>query len=581
MNPVLIQVKDLTVTLEHQAGATDIVQDMSFQIRTGETLGMVGESGSGKSVTAKALLGLLPAKMESTGSILVGGRELQGLAEKKFERVRGSEIGFISQDPMTSLDPAFQIGTQLDEVVRQHRGLSRRRARQVVLELLQSVHLRDPQQLVRRYPHELSGGMAQRVCIARALAGEPRLLIADEPTTALDVTVQSEILDLLHELQKSREMAILLITHDWGVVADICDHVIVMYAGKLVESGPVESVMRAPADPYTAALLASDPHNAPVGEPLPTLRGAVSRPVSGEFPATARRAPMGHDTLLDVRDLTVEYGNGRSKFRAVDNVCLTINSGETVGLVGESGSGKSTIGRVVLGLVSAADGAIDFSGTSLLDISPKDRRRLARDLQVVFQDPYSSLNPARTVEQTLTEVMRGSGEKPKSIAARMHWLLERVGLGSEAAWKYPSAFSGGQCQRIAIARALMMNPRLIVCDEVVSALDLSVQAEVLNLLGELQRELGVSYLFISHDLAVVRHIAQRMVILYRGQVVEAGVTAELFKNPQHPYTQKLLAAALQPDPLLARQSVETASSRAGDPSAPGRIPTPHESKKKL
>ena len=508
---------------------------------------------------------------------------------------------------MVSLNPAFRVGWQIAEAVKRNRGLSGRRARAEAVELLRRVHLPNAEAVARKYPHELSGGMAQRVALARALAGNPRLLIADEPTTALDVTVQAEIIELLRELQKGSDMAVLLVTHNWGIVADICDRVVVMYAGQVVERAPVLTIFDRPSAPVhgRAARLepaeararidsADDPRGGPAagqladGVPFPATLRTRARKVRTAHPArTPRGGPRGSlhparrvgervtsplrreavgDLLLEVRDLAVEYGGGRRTrpTRVVDDVSFSLGRRETLGLVGESGAGKSTIGRAILGLTPIREGEVVFDGRPITHASHRTRRSLSAELQVVFQDPYGSLNPTRTIGQTLAETLRVHGKRGAEAATRSSEMLERVGLPADAAKRYPAHFSGGQRQRIAIARALMVGPRVVICDEPVSALDLSVQAQVLNLLTELQSDLGVSYLFVAHDLAVVRHISHRIIVLYQGRIMEEGPAEVVYTTPSHPYTRTLLEAIPIPDPLVQRRRRSTRTSRAVD-----------------
>ncbi|QNG38761.1 dipeptide ABC transporter ATP-binding protein [Geodermatophilaceae bacterium NBWT11] len=600
----LLSVRGLSVATPGPLGPVRVVQDVSFDVRAGEIVGLVGESGCGKSVTSMAVLGLLREGLSvSAGTITFAGEELVGMSARRRRDLRGRGMAFISQEPIASLDPAFTVGQQLTEVVRRHTGASRRQARTRVLELLESVKLPDPAAVARKHPHELSGGMAQRIGIAAALAGDPELLIADEPTTALDVTVQAEILDLLDSLRRSRELAVVLVTHDFGVLADICDRAVVMYAGEVVEAAPVADLLAAPRMPYSAALLQSNPARVPAGSQLPAIAGSV--PAPADWPAgchfqercalatsecaeaavplvelgptrsarclripelAARQSvavPAGHtrpgqdgrarDTasLLEIEGLTVRYGTGRSAHVAVQDVSLQLDAGRTLGLVGESGAGKSTIGAAVLGLVPVTAGTIRFDGRDITRLNTRDRRALTRQVQVVFQDPFNSLNPVRTVRQTLEEPLRlNLGLSPAATRTRTAELLTQVGLPPEAADRYPAQFSGGQRQRIAIARALAVQPRLIVCDEAVSALDLSVQAQVLNLLQQLQTDLGLSYLFVSHDLEVVRHMADDIAVLRHGELREVGPAEQVYGHSTDPYTRTLMASAPTPDPAV-------------------------------
>lgn len=580
----LLSVRGLTVAFDTDAGESVVVDNVSFDIREGEVLGVLGESGSGKSVTTLAILGLLGnSGSVVTGTIHYRGEEITHYTQDQFRTLRGKEMGLISQEPMVALDPAFRLGYQIAEVVRVHRKCTRKEADVVVLDLLRAVKLPDPEKIATLYPHQVSGGMAQRIVIAMALAGEPRLLIADEPTTALDVTVQAEILDLLRTLQRERGMALLLVTHDWGVVADICQSAVVMYRGKVVEQSTVAQMFAAPDHAYTRALMQSNPHYATKGHSLPTWRKHVegdspdaidalqhidltqphqivpTTTISGAIPAVHTGAQSGSGgPLVTIDGLCVDYGHGRSKTRVVHDVSFEIPRGTTVGLVGESGSGKSTIGRALLGLVPAAEGSMLYDGMELSGMSANERRQLSRRIQVIFQDPYSSLDITKTIGYTLAEPLRQHEQLGKAaIEERVHTMLDRVGLPADAALRFPAQFSGGQRQRIAIARALIARPDFVVCDEPVSALDLSIQAEVMNLLAELQQSMGLTLLFISHDLAVVKHTSDGLVVLKNGRIVEMGDAETVYENPQHEYTQKLLAASPVPDPEEQSRRRET------------------------
>ncbi|MDX3108663.1 dipeptide ABC transporter ATP-binding protein [Nonomuraea angiospora] len=512
----LLSVAGLTV----EYGGKPVVDGLSLEVRRGEVVGLVGESGSGKTQTVLAALGLLPPTGElSAGSVRFDGTSLVGLPERELNRIRGRRIGYVSQEPMSNLDPCFRVGGQLAEPLRVHLGLSRRAARRRALDLLAQVGITDPARVYRAYPHEISGGMAQRVLIAAAVSCDPDLLIADEPTTALDATVQAEVLDLLRSLQRERHLAVLLVTHDLGVVADMCDRVAVMRAGRLVETAATTALFARPAEPYTRMLLAANPHNAAPREP------------SGE-----PRPP-----LLEVEGLRVRY----RRHPVLQGVDLTIGEGETLGLVGESGSGKTTLGRAILGLAPVSAGTIRYGGQP-----PADRRTRARQIQAIFQDPFGSLNPAMSIRDILIEPLLAHGGHTRAAAGeRISWLLDQVALPAGTAGRRARELSGGQRQRVAIARALALRPRLIICDEPVSALDVSTQAQVLDLLVEIQRDTGVAYLFISHDLAVVRHVSDRVAVMSRGRLVETGDTARVTTEPTDPYTRRLLLSALVPDPV--------------------------------
>ncbi|TKA95152.1 ABC transporter ATP-binding protein [Cereibacter changlensis] len=539
--PVL-SVEGLTVSVRAGGVERPLVEGLSFTLRRGETLAIAGESGSGKSITSLAIMGLLPppAVRASAGRVLLDGTDLLALPEARMRAIRGDRIAMIFQEPMTSLNPVMTIGAQLVEALRAHEPLSRRAAQAKALAALTSVRISQPERRLTQYPHELSGGMRQRVMIAMALALKPDVLIADEPTTALDVTVQREVLDLLRDLQRETGTAIVLITHDMGVVAEMADRVIVMNGGRMVEEGPVARIFTDPAADYTRALLAAVPRMGK-GEPRETA-------------APVRAAPVAR--LLDVSVGFDIHGGllGRTTHRvhAVEHVSFEIRPGETFALVGESGCGKSTIAKALVGLVPHA-GHLEVAGRGLSGLDSASRRAICRDVQMVFQDPMAALDPRMTVGDLVAEplLIHGIGT-PAERRARAEDLFARVGLPREALDRYPHEFSGGQRQRICIARALALNPKLIICDESVSALDVSVQARVLELLASLKREFGVAYLFISHDMAVVENIADRVAVMYLGQIVETGTREQVFGNPQHPYTRRLIDAVPVPDPAFVR-----------------------------
>jgi len=519
----LLQARNLSVGFAGDRGAfTTVVDDVSFDIAAGGILGVVGESGSGKSVTARAVLRMLaPSASVTNGSVLFRGENLLEVSEARMRSLRGREMAMVFQDPQSTLNPVIRIGQQIEEVLRIH-GADRTTARRRTLELLEQVGIADPERARRRYPHEFSGGMRQRVVIAIALANRPSLLIADEPTTALDVTVQAQVLDLLREMRKELGIAILLITHDMGVVADTCDDVLVMHRGRVVERGPVASVLTKPEDPYTSRLLAAIPD--------------MSAPTRGSSSETDGR-------VLEVRDLrTVLGGTRRGGHVAVDGVSLSISRGETLGLVGESGCGKSSLSKTLVGLLPAASGTIRLHGADVTAMNAQDRRTLSDSVQYVFQDPLASLNPRRTIAQSLAEALETSGTVSEEPHERSVELLQRVGLPPDSLDRYPYAFSGGQRQRIGIARALAADPEVLILDEPVSALDVSIQAQVLDLLIELQEDLGLGYLFISHDLSVIRSISHRVMVMRAGRIVEEGSTDDLFDDPQEPYTKELLSS---------------------------------------
>ena len=533
--PEVLQVRDLTVSVRTGSGVKPLVQNLSFSLRAGETLAIAGESGSGKSITALAIMGLLPppAVQVTGGSVHLGDMDLTALPEPQMRALRGDRIAMIFQEPMTSLNPVLTVGTQLTEAIRAHTLVNRAEARRQALAALQAVRLSEPDQRMRQYPHELSGGMRQRVMIAMAIALRPQVLIADEPTTALDVTIQREVLDLLRDLQRDLGTAIILITHDMGVVAEMADRVIVMRDGQMVEEGTADDIFARPQKPYTQALLAAVPR---LG------RGKAREPVQGEV-------------IASLSDVVVRFpvkggvlGRTTAQVHAVEHVSLDIRRGETFALVGESGCGKSTIAKAIVGLVPH-QGRIEIGGQAFDGQDRAGSRALRRRVQIVFQDPMAALDPRMTVGRLIAEplVIHGIGS-PAEQRARAADLMERVGLTAEQLDRYPHEFSGGQRQRICIARALALQPDLIIADESVSALDVSVQARVLDLLGALQAEFGVAYLFISHDMAVVENISDRVAVMYLGQIVETGSRAQVFGNPQHAYTRRLIAAVPVPDP---------------------------------
>jgi len=540
---LLLSVRDLTISVKDRGVMRPLVEGLSFDLHTGETLAIAGESGSGKSITSLALMGLLPNNVSVTsGQALLDGTDLPKLPESQMRSWRGARLAMIFQEPMTSLNPVQTIGSQMTEAIRAHELVSTSAARTAAIEALRKVRIPEPERRMKQYPHELSGGMRQRVMIAMALALRPALLIADEPTTALDVTVQREVLDLLRDLQKETGTAVILITHDMGVVAECADRVVVMRHGRMVESAPVEQLFKAPAQDYTRALLAAVPRlgsGAQRAKPLP--------------PA----APISVARLVDAQvhfDIGTDFfGRPTHRVHAVQGVSLDIRPGETFGLVGESGCGKSTIAKALAGLVPH-QGHVEVVGKALKDLTAQGRRDICRDIQIVFQDPMAALDPRMTVGDAVAEPMLihgiGTAQERHARAAE---LFDRVGLTPAQMTRYPHEFSGGQRQRICVARALALQPKLIICDESVSALDVSVQAQVLELLDELQRETGVSYLFISHDMAVVENVVDRLAVMYLGQVVERGTRDQVFGDPQHSYTKRLLDAVPIPDPSRKRR----------------------------
>ncbi|MFD0691895.1 dipeptide ABC transporter ATP-binding protein [Actinomadura fibrosa] len=531
----LLEVRGLSVSYRTRTGLLEAVRDVDLDVRAGEIVALVGESGSGKSTTAHAVTRLLADNASvDAGRIVFGGRDLATLSERELRTVRGAQIGLVPQDPAVSLNPVKRVGEQVAEVLRLHGLATRRTAPPAAVELLGRAGLPDPATRARQYPHELSGGMRQRALIAIAIAAGPKLIVADEPTSALDVTVQRRILDHLQHLTGELGSAVLLVTHDLGVAADRADRVVVMSRGRVVETGPARRVLDDPRDAYTRRLLRS----------APSLAAAEPRtPPAAPVPGDGAAAPLVEVEHL-VKEFPLPHGSGSARtVRAVDDVDLTVHRGETLALVGESGSGKSTTARLVLRLVPPTSGRIVFDGEDVTALRGEKLRRLRRRAQLVYQNPYASLDPRFTIGEVVTEPLRAFriGDRA-SRTARARELLDRVALPAATLDRRPAELSGGQRQRVAIARALALGPDLVVCDEPVSALDVSVQAQVLELLAELQAATGVAYLFISHDLAVVRRIAHRVAVMRAGRIVETGATGRIFDDPAHPYTRELLAA---------------------------------------
>ena len=630
MNTPLLQIKDLHTDIEIRSGVVRALSGVDLHVNPGETLGIVGESGSGKTMTALSLMGLLPQGGKvSSGSIILDGQDLTQLPLKEKRKLRGTKVGMIFQDPLTSLNPTMKIGLQVCEPLRVHEGLSKREALERAVEILKRVGMPRPEVVINNYPHQLSGGMRQRVMIAMALVCKPRILIADEPTTALDVTTQMQILDLIDELRDEYKMGVILITHDLGVVAGHTDRVAVMYAGRIVETAPTKTLFTEPKHRYTSSLMAALPEralaagtklfsipgappsltNLPVGcrfaarclwatdecrAGYPDLSGDETHTFSCFHPvqegdespavlqgkldsnktdgAAADVPQISHETLLDVKEASREYESAGSGFfkrekgvvSAVDRVSITVKKGETYGLVGESGCGKSTVGGLIAGLEPPSGGAIELDGRDLATLKGRDAVRIHRDVQMMFQDSYAAMDPRMRIDQILAEPMsiQKTGNA-RQIVERIMEILEQVGLTEEILDRYPHEFSGGQLQRIGFARSLTLAPDLIVADEPVSALDVSVQAQVLNLMKDLQQELGLSYLFISHDLAVVQYMADRIGVMYLGRIVEEGPASEVVKNPKHPYTKALIDSIPVPDPEFKHD--ENAIKLTGEP----------------
>jgi len=580
--PPVLQITDLSVDFAVDNVWVPAVKNLNYTIKSGEVMALVGESGSGKSVSSMSILDLLPKNSRVSGSIKLNGVELRGAKPAELRDVRGKDVAVIFQEPMTALNPVFTVGFQIVETLRLHFGMSPSQAKERAIELLALVELPDPVKAFNSYPHQLSGGQRQRAMIAQSISCDPKLLIADEPTTALDVTVQAEILDLIRSLRDRLGSAVLLITHDMGVVADIADHIAVMRKGEVVEAGPSLEVFRNPKHPYTQALLAAVPHlgqgNAGDDEidmtvALATMAegdGAVlsedlrvqieaNERIAAEAAKAADAALASVPVVLDFQDVVIEYpGRGRVKaFRAVDHVSLQVHAGEVMGLVGESGSGKTTLGRAAIGLLPITSGKLDVVGT---DIS-KPTRRLVRDVHrkagIVFQDPASSLNPRMTIGQSIGEpLMLAHGTKGAPLEREVKTLLSSVELPNSYYSRYPHELSGGQKQRVGIARALALKPSLLIADEPTSALDVSVQATVLELLKTLQREFQFACLFITHDLAVIDVLADRIAVMHNGKLAEVGTRDEILRNPKDLYTQRLIAAVPLPDPEVQRERRE-------------------------
>ncbi|MEZ6029987.1 MAG: ABC transporter ATP-binding protein [Hyphomonadaceae bacterium] len=544
----LLDVRDLSVSFETPDGRVEAVKKLSFSVAAGECLGLVGESGSGKSQTVLAALGLTAANGAVEGSILFEGQDLNGLEPKALNEIRGAKIAMIFQDPLTSLTPHMTVGAQMAEVLARHKGLKGGEAEAHIVDWLERVRIPEARRRLHQFPHELSGGMRQRVMIAAAMLCEPQLLLADEPTTALDVTVQAQVLDLMDELKRETGAGLVLITHDMGVIARMADRVVVMRHGEAVERGDVEQVFSAPAHEYTRMLLDAMPR--------------LDRADRGNRPSISSPPPHEVTPLLEVEDLHVTFPvsvpggffGKRVPLRAVDGVSFTLRPGETMGVVGESGCGKSTLARGVLRLLDPSAGSVAWLGRDIAKASRRDIQPLRQELQIVFQDPLASLDPRMTIGQSIAEPLSvfqgGMTAKAREHAARE--MMARMDLDPAMVNRYPHELSGGQNQRVGIARAMILRPKLVVCDEAVSALDVSVQAQILDLLINLQKEFGLAMMFISHDLSVVREICHRVMVLYLGRVVEMAPREQLFAHPRHPYTRALLSAVPSPDPVRER-----------------------------
>ncbi|MET3940500.1 peptide/nickel transport system ATP-binding protein [Paenibacillus sp. PvP094] len=544
----LLKVSDLSVSFHSGENEFQAVREVSFEVRKGETLGIVGESGSGKSVTARSIMRLLasPPSQMKQGEILFRGVNLATKTQKEMESIRGRDIGMIFQDPMSSLNPTIKVGKQISESLIKHQKLSRREAKKQAIAMLELVGISRSEVRYNQYPHEFSGGMRQRVMIAIALACRPELLIADEPTTALDVTIQAQILNLMKDMQERLGTSIILITHDLGVVAGMCDRVVVMKEGQIVESGTTAEIFANPKHEYTSRLLNALPRLDEKKKPKPVSL----------FPKDLK----DDQPLLEVKSLRQHFNLGKGNtLKAVNDISFYIRQGETLGVVGESGSGKSTTGRAILRLHEPTGGDVLFKGVPLNRLSTSEMKTMRRHMQIIFQDPYASLNPKLRIMDIIGEALdihqltKTTAEREK----RVEELLEMVGLDPSHALRYPHEFSGGQRQRIGIARALAVEPEFIVCDEPLSALDVSIQAQIVQLLEELQQRLGLTYLFIAHDLSMVKHISDRVAVMYNGKIVELAESEELYSNPQHAYTKSLLSAIPVPDPAVEAKKKRT------------------------
>lgn len=564
LKELILDIKNLKVEFSTEDGLYTAVKSLSFSLRDGEILGLVGESGSGKSVSSLALMGLLqcpPAKI-TNGEILFRNKQKQWVELLKVDKslmqyYRGNEIAMVFQEPMTSLNPVMKCGKQVVEAINTHQKLSYKCAKQKCLELFNDVLLPEREMVFNKYPYELSGGQKQRVIIAMALSGNPSLLIADEPTTALDVTVQKKILELIRSLSKKYKMSVIFITHDLGVVAEIADNIAVMYQGNIVEIGTKNEVLFNSKHPYTKGLISCRPPIEKRPAKLPTVSDFISESEIDNATISPEERKQKLDTLyknkplLEVSDLEVKFnfkkklwGKTKKDFTAVKNVSFSVFQGETLGIVGESGCGKTTIGRSILNLIEISSGKIVFDGLNLLNVSKSQMYGIRKKIQIIFQDPYSSLNPRINIGNAIIEPMKVHNieANDKIRKEKVISLLEKVSLGPEFFKRYPHELSGGQRQRICIARALALNPSLIVCDESVSSLDVSVQAQVLNLLNQLKNEFGLTYIFISHDLSVVKYMSDRVIVIKRGEIIEQGESDKLYEQPQHPYTQKLISS---------------------------------------
>lgn len=556
-SPSLLNIQNLSVSFFNEGAENLILKDITFQLNENEILGIVGESGSGKSVTALSIMGLLPKRIAkiTSGSIFYKNTSLVKLSTEQFQSLRGNEIAMIFQEPMSSLNPSMTCGKQVIEILLQHLKISEKEAKVEVLNLFEKVKLPNPERLYKAYPHEISGGQKQRVMIAMAIACKPKILIADEPTTALDVTVQAEIISLLKSLQSEYNMSVMFITHDLSLVSEIADRVMVMYQGSIVEQGDVNAIFKSAKHSYTKALIASRPTTKTRLKVLPTIKDVLNNAIKTEIISRAERQ-LQHEKIysvppiLEVKNVSKIYFGKASLFKnpeqikAVDDVSFKVYEGETLGLVGESGCGKSTLGNVILQLDKATSGSVFYKGEDITKLKRNAVRQLRKDIQIIFQDPFASLNPRINVGEAILEPMavHGIGSCKKDRREKVISLLERVGLNASDFNKYPHQFSGGQRQRVGIARAIALNPKLIICDESVSALDISVQAQVLNLLNELKEKFNFTYIFISHDLAVVKYMSDQLIVMNQGRIEMIGEADYIYNHPNTLYTKKLIHA---------------------------------------
>ncbi|MBL85354.1 MAG: ABC transporter ATP-binding protein [Winogradskyella sp.] len=553
----LLSIKDLNISAFKSRQEHKIISNISYDLFENEIVAVVGESGSGKSVSSLALMGLLPKQILkiTSGSITFENKELVQLSDKNFQKIRGNQISMIFQEPMSSLNPSMRCGNQIEEILKQHTNLSRLEIKDEIISLFEKVKLPNPKRIYKSYPHEISGGQKQRVMIAMAIACKPQILIADEPTTALDVTVQKEILMLLKEIQKETKMSVLFISHDLSLVSELADRVMVMYNGEIVEQGATSLIFNQPKHIYTRALINARPSTKTRLKQLPTIsdfiNGEINNDIISKEERTANHKKLyAKEPLLEVVDVEKVYLSNKglfskdTAFKAVDGVSFKVYPGETIGLVGESGCGKSTLGNAILQLDKATSGSIKYKGKDITNLKKSELRALRKDIQIIFQDPFASLNPRMTVGNAIIEPMKvhNIGNSFEERKEKVLDILTRVGLDTSSFYKYPHEFSGGQRQRVGIARTIALQPQLIVCDESVSALDISVQAQVLNLLNDLKAQFGFTYIFISHDLAVVKYMADQLLVMNKGKIEEIGDADKIYASPEREYTKKLIHA---------------------------------------